>query len=166
MAAVWLSCGVCDHCLVVGAEECDWLSAEALTYYHEAHIATEGAGALLVSATGKGPSIQRIAGPLPFHSWKERGELIPNFALPASILIDDHNGIAKHDAAEAAAWSQLTFQARHSPKKLLGESMGASAALQLVLATLESRDQQTSVAVSMPGCNTAAYACVMGHSAM
>lgn len=166
MAAVWLGCGVCDHCLIVGAEECDWLSAEALTYYHEAHIATEGAGALLVSLEGKGPSIQRIAGPVAFHSWKERCESIARLALPASILIDDHNGIAKHDAAEAAAWSHLDFKTRHSPKKLLGESMGASAALQLVLATLESREQQTSVAVSMPGSNTAAYACVIDHSAM
>jgi len=162
MAAVWLSCGVCDHCLVVGAEECDWLSAEALTYYHEAHIASEGAGAVLVSTSGKGPAIQQINGPLAFHSWNERGGIIPRIVLAASILIDDHNGIAKHDAAEAAAWSHLEFKTRHSPKKLLGESMGASAALQLVLATLESRDHQDTVAVSMPGSNTAAYGFVVG----
>ena len=39
--------------------------------------------------------------------------------------------------------------------------MGASAALQLVLATLESREQNAPVAVSMPGSNAAAYACVV-----
>lgn len=162
MAEVWLRCGACDHCLVVGAEECDWLSAEALSYYHQDHVASEGAGALLVSLEGRGPRMESILGPLAYHTWRERGEKLPQLATAASILIDDCTGIAKHDACERAAWSSLTFDAVHSPKKFLGESMGASAALQLVLATLESREQKISVAVSMPGSNAAAYACVVG----
>lgn len=161
MAAVWLRCGVCDHCLVVGAEECDWLSAEALSYYHEDHVASEGAGALLVSLEGKGPQFQHITGPLAYHSWRERGEKVAQLATAASILIDDRTGIAKHDEAEQAAWSSMSFASIHSPKKVLGETMGASAALQLVLATLESREQNAPVAVSMPGSNAAAYACVV-----
>ncbi|MBL9131013.1 MAG: hypothetical protein JNG86_07430 [Verrucomicrobiaceae bacterium] len=165
MAAVWIRGGLIDHCLIIGAEECDWLSAEALTYYHEAHIASEGAGALLVSAEGGGPRIQSITGPLAFHSWKERCEILPRLVQPAAILIDDRNGIPLHDAAETAAWSRLDFQTRHSPKQILGESMGASAILQLVLATLESRAQNATAVISMPGGNAAAYACVIAHSA-
>jgi 3-oxoacyl-[acyl-carrier-protein] synthase II len=162
MAKVWLRCGVCDHCLVVGAEESDWLSAEALSYYHEDHVASEGAGALLVSLEGSGPRMENIIGPLAYHTWRERGKKLPQLATAASILIDDRTGIAKHDAYERAAWSFQTFDTVHSPKKILGESMGASTALQLVLATLESREQKVSVAVSMPGSNAAAYACVVG----
>ena len=48
-----------------------------------------------------------------------------------------------------------------SPKLILGESMGASSALQLVLGTLEARDTHQPVVISMPGANTAAYACVI-----
>jgi 3-oxoacyl-[acyl-carrier-protein] synthase II len=162
MAAVWLRGGVCDHCLVVGAEECDWLSAEALSYYHASYVASEGAGALLVSLGGNGPRLQSITGPLSYHSWRERGEALPQLVTHASILIDDRGGIAKHDAAEAAAWSGMAFQVVHSPKTLLGESMGASASLHLVLATLECREQQAAVTVSLPGSNSAAYACVVG----
>ena len=162
MAAVWIHTGVIDHCLVVSAEEGDWLSAEALSYYRGGQIAAEGSGALLVSASGSGPRFQSITGPLPYHSWRERGELIPKLSCETgSILIDDCCGVPRQDRDELRAWSGRTWKARHSPKRLLGESMGASSALQLVLATLEARDQHARVVVSMPGTNSAAYACAV-----
>ena len=162
MAAVWIHSGVIDHCLVVSAEEGDWLSAEALSYYHTGQIAAEGAGALLVSASGPGPRLQSITGPLPYHTWRQRGSLLPALtAETGSILIDDCCGVAKQDRDELRAWSGTTWAARHSPKRLIGETMGTSSALQLVLATCEARDKKARVVVSMPGTNSAAYACAV-----
>jgi hypothetical protein len=78
-----------------------------------------------------------------------------------AILIDDRCGIDRIDRAEQAAWLGTQWQDVRSPKFILGESMGASSALQLVLGTLEARDTRQPVVVSMPGANTAAYACVI-----
>lgn len=51
LAHTWLTQGLVDHVLVIGAEECDWLGAEATSYYHPDLQASEGAGALLLSLT-------------------------------------------------------------------------------------------------------------------
>jgi len=167
-AAFWISSGIVEECLLIAAEECDWLSAEALTYYHPKLIASEGAGALLLSAQGDGPRVREIIGPMAYLSWRERGALLPELAAQTraklsgeAVLIDDRTGITKLDRAEAAAWSGSPWNAVLSPKLVLGESMGASAALQLVLGTFTARETQQPVVISMPGTNTAAYACVI-----
>ena len=46
MAAQWLNEGRVSDCLVIAAEEFDWLSAEALALYPGAQVASEGAAAL------------------------------------------------------------------------------------------------------------------------
>lgn len=167
-AAFWIRSGIVEECLVLAAEECDWLSAEALTYYHPKLVASEGAGALLLSAGGGGPRVSEVTGPLAYLSWEERCELLPELAArtlarvegPAT-LINDRTGISKIDHAEAAAWAVRPWEAVLSPKHVLGESMGAGCALQLVLGTLAARQTQRPVVISMPGANTAAYACVL-----
>lgn len=167
-AAFWIHSGVVDECLLIAAEECDWLSAEALTYYHPKLIASEGAGALLLSTQPQGPRIRDVTGPLCYTSWDERASLLPDLAAQtmttldaAATLIDDRCGIARIDRAETSAWAPNNWSAIRSPKTVIGESMGASAALQLVLGTLEARETKHPVVVSMPGTNTAAYACVI-----
>jgi len=167
-AAFWIRSGIVEECLIIAAEECDWLSAEALTYYHPKLIASEGAGALLLSAKSNGPQVREVIGPHCYTSWDERAALLPDLAAQtrakltgAAILIDDCCGIGRIDRAEQAAWSGAHWQTVRSPKLILGESMGASSALQLVLGTLEARDTHQPVVVSMPGANTAAYACVI-----
>lgn len=168
-ATFWIRSGIVEECLLIAAEECDWLSAEALTYYHPKLIATEGAGALLLSAKGPGPRLREVFGPLGYTTWDERAALLPQLAAQTSAciqqgdatLIDDRIGIERIDRAEQAAWSQLPASTSLSPKMIIGDSMGTSTALQLVLATLAARETQRQVAVSMPGANTAAYACVM-----
>ncbi len=173
MASLWMRTGVVEECLLIAAEECDWLSAEALTYYHPKLVATEGAGALLLSTKAAGPQVRQVVGPLCYTSWEERAPLLSELAARASaqlsadaapVLVDDCCGIARIDRAETAAWSGggRNWGAVRSPKAVLGESMGAGAALQLVLGILEARDTRQPVVVSMPGANTAAYACVIG----
>ena len=167
-AAFWINSGIVNECLLVAAEECDWLSAEALTYYHPKLIASEGAGALLLSAGGDGPRVSAVIGPLAYLSWQERCDLLPELAAQTqalfrdeATLINDRTGITKLDHTEVAAWSGRHWNAVLSPKYILGESMGASSALQLVLGTLAARQTQQPVVISMPGANTAAYACVL-----
>lgn len=167
-ASFWISSGIVKQCLVIAAEECDWLSTEGLTYYHPKLIASEGAGALLLSAEGDGPSVSEVIGPLAYLSWQERNSLLPQLAAQtqaklqgSATLINDCIGIARLDRAEAAAWSGTSWNAVLSPKRVLGESMGASAVLQIVLGALTVRQTQQPVVISMPGANTAAYACVL-----
>ena len=167
-ASFWISSGIVKECLLVAAEECDWLSAEALTYYHPQFIASEGAGALLVSAEGAGTHVRSVVGPLAYLSRQERADMLQQLAEQTqallhgrATLISDLSGIPRLDHAESAAWSGGPWDAVHSPKQILGESMGASSALHLVLGTLAARQTQQPVVVSMPGANTAAYACVV-----
>lgn len=167
-AAFWIGSGLVEECLLIAAEECDWLSAEGLTYYHPKLTASEGAGALLLSASGTGPRVSEVVGPLAYLSWQERCALLPELAAQTlaqfqgpATLVNDRTGIHKLDHAEIAAWAGRTWDTVLSPKYVLGESMGASSALQLVLGTLAARRTQQPVVISMPGTNTAAYACVL-----
>jgi 3-oxoacyl-[acyl-carrier-protein] synthase II len=167
-ASFWITSGIVEECLIIAAEECDWLSTEGLTYYHPQLIASEGAGALLLSAQGEGPRISDVIGPLAYLSWQERNALMPQLAAQtqaklhgSATLINDRIGIAKLDRAEESAWAGRSWNAVLSPKLVLGESMGASAVLQLVLGTLAARQTRRPVVISMPGANTAAYACVL-----
>jgi 3-oxoacyl-[acyl-carrier-protein] synthase II len=167
MAHSWLGQGLVDHCLVLGAEECDWLAAEATTYYHPDLNASEGAGALLVSLGGSGVRLRGTAA-YPFHNEGERAERILEVAAvlkhegEAAVLVDHQSGIAILDASETAAWEDLPpALARLHPREVLGEGMGCSAALQLVLAvTLAQRDHQA-VLVSLPGSICAAYGAIV-----
>ncbi len=167
-AGFWISSGIVDECLLIAAEECDWLSTEGLSYYHPKLIASEGAGALLVSGKGDGPRVSEVIGPMSYLSWQERCALLPELAAQTyprlqgrAVLVNDRTGISKLDHAEATAWAEGPWDAVLSPKYVLGESMGAGSALQLVLGAMAARQTKQPVVISMPGTNTAAYACVL-----
>lgn len=50
-ASLWLELGLVDACLVTGAEEADWMTAEGLALLEPRAILAEGAGAVLVAAS-------------------------------------------------------------------------------------------------------------------
>lgn len=167
-AALWIRSGIVDECLLIAAEECDWLSAEALTYYHPKLVASEGAGALLLSAHSAGTKIEKIFGPACYTSWQERSTVLPELAQKTTaasgrdaLLVDDSCGIERIDRAERLAWQSAGLKEGLRPKQVLGECMGASAVLQMALGALEAREQKRPIVVSMPGANTAAYTCVL-----
>jgi hypothetical protein len=164
MATDWMKSGLVDQCLVIAAEEADWLSTEAVGYYDKRLIVTEGAGALLLALKGDGPRIEEINGPMAYHSSRERSTALSHLASSTtrpegSILINGAMGLPRLDNAEREAWSWDGETI--SPQRLLGEGMGCASALQLVLAAKLASDDQRSAVVSMPGSNTAAYACVI-----
>ena len=51
VAEDWISADLVDGCLIVCAEETDWLTLEALSLYSRDFIATEGAAAVYLEAT-------------------------------------------------------------------------------------------------------------------
>ncbi|HYF37281.1 MAG TPA: beta-ketoacyl-[acyl-carrier-protein] synthase family protein [Prosthecobacter sp.] len=163
MARSWLQEGLVDHCLVIGAEECDWLGAEATTYYHRQLRASEGAGALFVSLEGEGLRLHATA-PRHYHERAGQAAALQELASTfphVTTLIDQVAGIALLDAPEQAAWQGINGAERFHPRQVLGESMGGSAALQLALAVSLVRQRGQPVHVSLPGGIGAAYGAVV-----
>jgi hypothetical protein len=128
-----------DGCLVVASEETDWLSAEALCLYSRQYIPSEGAGAIYLEAADGPVSLINLPDPVPYNS-RDRHSAAREIrdALGASddgetLLVDSQSGIRRFDFPEIAAWSDWTGP-RWSPKLVLGESMGAASAFQVVAA--------------------------------
>ena len=155
MAEELLERGDADGCLVIGAEELDWLSAEALTLYHKKLHGSEGAGALYLESSGDGIA---ISSPVvqPYLSDKQESvmssriceEIDPNVPVITSL-----RGISAIDRTE----SELLCKHQApliSPRTLLGEGLSASTAHQVIIAAESiKRGKNTSCAVLTVGSN-------------
>jgi len=167
LAAEWLTEKQVDGCLVVGAEELDWLVTEAFGFFDRAGIVSEGAGALYLR---RGPGdrgaveLSEITSPQLFTRRQTRAQaavrarLELNGAQPNSLLCDSLQGSVQLDWDEAAAWSGWPGP-RLSPKAVCGEAFTAAAAWQCVAAVdAIAQEKATSAAVSVVGCNQQAIA--------
>lgn len=139
LAIEWLERGDVDGCLVIAAEELDWLSAEALRLYSGKLIPSEAAAAIYLESAQGPAGIECLPAPLPYPRFTRgdaahllRGRLTADHD-DATLLIDSRCGIHRIDAAEANAWSGWRGP-RWSPKTVLGECMGAAGAVQTVAA--------------------------------
>jgi hypothetical protein len=173
LAADWLTIGRVDGCLVIGAEELDWLVAQAFDLFDPAGIVSEGAGAVyLRQDTDQAPAVelQAITQPHLFSNKRTRAKA----ALQAraelgesgenSLLCDGTQGVRRLDEDEKAAWAGWTG-GRWSPKTFLGEGFMAASAWQCVLA-IDALFTQRYVGanVSVVGCNQQAIAARFGRS--
>ena len=147
LAVQWLLDDVVDACLVVGGEEVDWLTAEALRLLAPGAILTEGAGAVFLERNGSGPVISEIGGPVPITGFPDRTARTAAAVTlrkslgtlpPATLLIDDATGCPRNDAPTLTTWQDWSGE-RLSPGLLLGEAPGASTALRCVLAANQLR---------------------------
>ena len=135
--ANWLLQGKVDDCLVVGAEEVDWLTADALRLFDRGKVLSEGAGAVLLN-TKAGVRLDAItdehlyctAGK-PEALRKMREELLSS--SPAGLLADGISGDTRISSDEAKLWADRAGP-RISPKRALGEGLMAAAAWQVVAA--------------------------------
>jgi 3-oxoacyl-(acyl-carrier-protein) synthase len=150
-----------DYCLVVGAEEADWLLADA---YHKwrllrsappvepfqdpprGTILSEGAGAILLAREGP-VRLEKIAGGTNFRKQREAAagvemvfaELCPT---PPDLVAASANGTFI-DLAEQTAIRKHSPKARvYSVKGSLGESVGASSLWQTICAAQALRTQR------------------------
>ena len=144
-----------DCCLVVGAEEADWVLCDA---YHKwrltraeppiepfakpsrGTVLSEGAGAVLLGRDGP-VTIGKIH---PGGNFSERGEarawatriLIELAAATASAIISSANGTFIDDAERAAVSENAPQATVYTPKAALGESVGAGGIWQVMIGAL------------------------------
>lgn len=156
MAHTWLAQNIVDHVLVIGAEECDWIAAEATSYYHPDLKASEGAGALLLSLKGAGLKISHSSAHA-FHDEAERMKIMREMER-RQVEISSESGIAIMDRTQRARSPADTLR----PRMILGESMGAGGALQLVLAASLAGERGTPVHILLSGSLCAAYSARVG----
>jgi len=138
-AANWIREGRVTECLVVGAEEMDWLTAEAIRLFDRRKFPSEGAGAVLLRASGD-VQLTAITDEFLYPAFgkvealqKMKHELIGPQSAPPALLCDSashEKGISKEETALWAEWNGP----RVSLKKILGEGLMASAAWQVVAA--------------------------------
>ena len=143
LAAQWLLAGQIDACLVVGGEECDWLTANAFHLFSRLLVLADGAGALYLKATATAParrtalchrfpSVRTTPDPRAPGRPKTRAE------LPACA----EDSSARRWPPERPAFRcrrncrvvGLDCRSRFVPKRVLGEGLMAAAAWQCVAA--------------------------------
>lgn len=162
LAADWLSSNQVDGCLVVGAEESDWLTADAFRRFERRIVLADGAGALYLKRRTTENAAIELAAITNSYSFSSRSARIraahavraelPG-AGPHYVLCDGMQGLARLDAAESLAWNDWSA-VRLSPKTILGEGLAASAAWQCV-AAIDALQQghYRAANVSVVGCN-------------
>ena len=168
IGADWLLTNQVDGCLIVGAEEVDWLVADALHLFSRNAVQAGGAGAVYLrreegSALAE---LKAITDPWPFSSARCRRDaaLAMRQQLPSctekSMLCSGLKGVPFADADELEAWKDWQGL-RIAPLTILGEAFTASAAWQCVTAceSLRRGEFETAI-VSVVGSNQQAIGAV------
>jgi len=150
-----------DRCLVVGAEETDWLLCDAYRRWHllrdnppleifdprpRGTILSEGAGAILLARSGD-VAIETIDAGCNFRRQSEAvdcvravfGRLNPT---SSDVIIASANGTFIDDAETAAMLPYNSEAYIYAPKAALGESVGASSLWQVICGAQALREQQ------------------------
>lgn len=162
LAAQWITFGLADAVIVVGAEETDWLTSDASFRFRRNGILSAGAGAIYFtrSPSTKVPvELSCVTGSHSFvatssraqAAFAMRAELPPSRA--SELLCDGSQTMGRSDRAERMAWSDWGG-GRLSPKTVLGEGLTAGAAWQCVAAVdALTRGLWSAANVSVVGCN-------------
>ena len=140
LGAQWLAEKRVDACLIVGAEETNWIIADALWHLDRPAVIASGGGALCLCSDPEmsmGVELMAITDPQTYSvrnsRWQAaqamRGQL--GKSSPGELLCDGLGASPRTDAAELAAWRDWTGP-RVSPKRILGEGLMAAAAWQCV----------------------------------
>jgi len=158
----WLEENRVDACLVIGAEENNWLLADALWHFEHSAVLSSGAGAVCLSldpALSIGVELGLITD---VHSYlastsRARAAQAMRKQLPAGstveLLCDGLSDSPRTDAAERAAWLDWTGP-RISQRRILGEGLMAAAAWQCVAACDAVAGRRFEAAnLSLVGCN-------------
>jgi 3-oxoacyl-(acyl-carrier-protein) synthase len=142
LGAQWLAENRVDACLVIGAEETNWITADALWHLDRRAIVTAGSGALCLCRDPKLSAGVELSAITDAHTYSARLDRTQAAqAMRAQLgqnsrdelLCDGVGSNPRTDAAECAAWRDWTGP-RISPKRILGEGLMAVAAWQCVAA--------------------------------
>lgn len=139
VAANWLEAGRVDDCLVVAAEEADWITADVLRHFDRRMELAEGAGALLLSRGLPGVGLGGITS-------------VHDYAVSGTRKAAWHSMVAElsgFDGTDSQAGPAISIAA---PDERLGEGFAAGAAWQSVMAIDQICTQDAEVlAVGVPG---------------
>jgi hypothetical protein len=170
IAEEWISGGLVDGCLIVCAEEIDWLTLEALRLYSRGLIATEGAAAIYVEANPSPIAIQNLNGPFSYTAATERRTAIreawqASEKSPAALLIDGLSGSSRLDRYETQATAAF-LAPRLSPAKILGEGLGVRCGFQTITAIAALENGHDSAAILAAGGNQHAFSATLAKSTL
>lgn len=168
VAVQWLLEERVPHCLVVAAEELDWLSNEALMLFPGHRVATEGSAAvyLRLGTAGDGFRIHQITDAMLMGNRVSRAAAAKSMhtqlaAARDAIVCDSRCGSPVWDAAEVRVEAAL---ATHSPAQWLGDGFGVAAGWQSVLACeLLKRSAANNAIISAIGCSQQAIGAVFAR---
>ena len=150
-----------DYCLVVGAEEADWILCDAYRKWRllraeppiepfreppRGTILSEGAGALLLGRKGA-IEITKIHAGGNFFGQKQAGALAIDVLSKltvdkAAVVITSANGTFVDGAEQGAILRTIPEAIVYAPKPALGESVGASGLWQVISGALAARTRQ------------------------
>ena len=136
-----LALGGIDQCIVVGAEECDWILCEAYRTWRMARAPlAEGAAAVVLRADGRW-NLRTHAGVAFFRQREAQAALervLADFAAepPVDLIVSSANQTFVDRAEQSALNSRYADTRTLFPKRHFGEAPGASALLQTVLAAV------------------------------
>ena len=128
LAAGWLEAGCVERCLVVAAEEVDWIIADALRHFRKSAILTEGAGAVLLTrerTAGTFAELESVTDPVPYAAGAGKTERAAAFqrvadALPTGLTTADETAALGESFSTGTAWQVLatirTAQANRLPR--------------------------------------------------
>lgn len=140
LGRMWLQDGIVDGCLVVAAEELDWISDEALLLFGKKLVAAEGAAAVFLErpSSAGGIRIEALTEALTFGSQlsREAAALQMRAELPSAEgakLFDGLGAGDRADRAEQQAWRELGSAGTHV-RRVIGEGFSATSGWQTVLA--------------------------------
>jgi 3-oxoacyl-(acyl-carrier-protein) synthase len=159
-----------EHCLIVGAEEADWLLCDAYRKWRlmrsappiepfarppRGMILSEGAGAILLSREGD-VGLESV---IPGGNFARQDELVRHLdrichdldnGKAVDVMLASANGTFVDDAERVTAAKHFARAAVYSPKPALGESVAAGAFWQIICAAQALRTQQLPPLVHLP----------------
>jgi len=142
LGADWLLEERVEGCLVVGAEETNWLLADVLWHFDHSAVLAGGAGAIYLTRSpgeSAGVKMSLITDAQCYTTRQSRAQAAQKMrctlpvGAPDELLCDSTQARPHADAAERAAWSDWAGE-RLSPKAVLGEGLMAAGAWQCVAA--------------------------------
>ncbi len=157
LAADWLGSGLADACVVVGAEENDWLTADAFRLFSKRMVLSDGAGALYLRRDPSRTQLEAVTDSHLFSGAQTRLMAARRVreqltCSDTTLLCDAVQYLPKVDEAENAAWADWRGD-RLSVKRILGEGLAAAAAWQSVAAVNAIQQGRTAANVSVVGTN-------------
>ena len=138
----WLEENRVDACLIIGAEETNWIIADALWHLDRPAVLASGSGALCLCCDpvlSLGVELLAITDPHTYSAHNSRRQAAQAMrnqlgkSSPVEVLCDGLGASPRTDVSERAAWRDWTGP-RVSPKRILGEGLMAAAAWQCVAA--------------------------------